>query len=76
MAWKLKDCIAVHQLLEKVLVDQDAALSKYTSMLPKKCWILECVWHGYVPFFSVSKYLVFLKDHIHIHVWICLTREL
>ncbi|MBA0822878.1 hypothetical protein Goarm_019647, partial [Gossypium armourianum] len=26
MAWKLKDCIAVHQLLEKVLVDQDAAL--------------------------------------------------
>ncbi|KAG4211783.1 hypothetical protein ERO13_A02G122600v2 [Gossypium hirsutum] len=26
MAWKLKDCIGVHQLLEKVLVDQDAAL--------------------------------------------------
>ncbi|XWS20344.1 hypothetical protein CRYUN_Cryun31cG0093500 [Craigia yunnanensis] len=26
MEWKLKDCIAVHKLLEKVLIDQDAAL--------------------------------------------------
>ncbi|XP_022739163.1 N-terminal acetyltransferase A complex auxiliary subunit NAA15-like isoform X1 [Durio zibethinus] len=31
LAWKLKDCIAVHKLLEKVLIDQDAALSKYNS---------------------------------------------
>lgn len=27
--WKLKDCIAVHKLLGTVLVDEDAALSKY-----------------------------------------------
>jgi len=27
--WKLKDCIAVHKLLRTVLVDDDAALSKY-----------------------------------------------
>lgn len=27
--WKLKDCIAVHKLLGTVLVDHDAALSKY-----------------------------------------------
>ncbi|XP_022739181.1 N-terminal acetyltransferase A complex auxiliary subunit NAA15-like isoform X3 [Durio zibethinus] len=27
LAWKLKDCIAVHKLLEKVLIDQDAALN-------------------------------------------------
>jgi len=27
--WKLKDCIAVHNLLGTVLADQDAALSKY-----------------------------------------------
>ncbi|XVF26699.1 hypothetical protein REPUB_Repub14bG0040800 [Reevesia pubescens] len=26
MEWKLKDCIAVHKLLENVLIDQDAAL--------------------------------------------------
>ncbi|KAK8524977.1 hypothetical protein V6N13_015973 [Hibiscus sabdariffa] len=26
MEWKLKDCIAVHKLLDKVLIDQDAAL--------------------------------------------------
>ncbi|KAL4291267.1 hypothetical protein GQ457_14G005930 [Hibiscus cannabinus] len=26
MGWKLKDCIAVHKLLDKVLTDQDAAL--------------------------------------------------
>ncbi|KAE8718414.1 E3 ubiquitin-protein ligase [Hibiscus syriacus] len=26
MGWKLKDCIAVHRLLDKVLTDQDAAL--------------------------------------------------
>ena len=27
--WKLKDCIRVHKLLETVLLDQSAALSKY-----------------------------------------------
>lgn len=27
--WKLIDCVAVHKLLGTVLVDQDAALSKY-----------------------------------------------
>ena len=27
--WKLKDCISVHKLLATVLVDQDAASSKY-----------------------------------------------
>jgi peptide alpha-N-acetyltransferase len=36
--WKLKDCIAVHQLLGTVLVDQYAAFSKYNCnnfMLPE-----------------------------------------
>lgn len=28
---KLKDCVAVHKLLGTVLVDQDAALSKYNQ---------------------------------------------
>lgn len=27
--WKLEDCIEVHKLLGTVLVDKDAALSKY-----------------------------------------------
>lgn len=27
--WTLKDCISVHKLLATVLVDQDAASSKY-----------------------------------------------
>lgn len=30
--WKLKDCITVHKLLGTVLVDQNAALSKYRRL--------------------------------------------
>ncbi|KAJ0075172.1 hypothetical protein Patl1_34406 [Pistacia atlantica] len=36
--WKLKDCIAVHNLLKNVLADQDAALSKYR--IDGKCVVL------------------------------------
>lgn len=31
--WKLKDCITVHKLLGTVLVDHNAALSKYQNSL-------------------------------------------
>ncbi len=30
--WKLKDCIVVHKLLGTVLVDNEAALSKYHAL--------------------------------------------
>lgn len=32
--WKLKECIAVHKLLETVLIDHAAASSKRTRSLP------------------------------------------
>lgn len=37
-SWKLKECIAAHQLLGTVLVDPDAAFSKYY----KFSWIVLC----------------------------------
>lgn len=32
--WKLKECIAIHKLLETVLIDHAAASSKCTRSLP------------------------------------------
>lgn len=46
--WKLKDCIAVHKFLGTVLVDNEAALSKYHA---PSCWLYmrnNIFWSKYV----------------------------
>ncbi|XVE88962.1 hypothetical protein DITRI_Ditri19aG0112000 [Diplodiscus trichospermus] len=50
LEWKLKDCIAVHQLLEKVLIDQEAALR----------WKLRCP-----EYFPYSTYFEGKSSSVH-----------